>query len=275
MHHRRALGDQPGDEAPHAAAAHDLLDPAQEQLRIRQRSLRRPQVGLVQHQVQRLAVRLVERLGERRHEPAQGRAATQLRKVHHAGEQRVLADQAAEGGAHAVIDVHVGVAAAEHHDGVARCSTVGRGAQSPPHAERVQDAHAPALVQRPLDQALGRVGFARTRGADDRHAFVQRRERQHAGDLQATAVIGHLRADRHGALGPGGAASTLRHGLRRSPPRANPSVRPRAPAARGAGLRKDPRSPPSAARRLPGARGGPARARTVRAQSGGSRRSSP
>ena len=68
VQHGRALGDQPRHEAAHTAASHDLLDLPQQRLPVRLGPLRRPKVGLVQHQVQRLRVGLVQGFRERCHE---------------------------------------------------------------------------------------------------------------------------------------------------------------------------------------------------------------
>jgi hypothetical protein len=118
-----------------------------------------PQIGLVQHQVQRLPVGLVQRLSEGCHEPAARGGAAEFREIDDAGE-RARADQPAEGRAHALVERHVGVPAAEHHDRITRRRAIRTGAQAPPHPERVHDADASARLQQLLDQAFRGIGLA-------------------------------------------------------------------------------------------------------------------
>ena len=91
-------------------------------------------------------------------------------------------DQPAEGRAHVGRDRHVGMAAAEHDDRIAGVRAVGAGAQSPPHAERIDDRDPRAGLEQPLDKALCRIGLARTGGADNRDPVVERRRRQDGWD---------------------------------------------------------------------------------------------
>ena len=159
------------------------------------RPLRRPQIGLVEHEVQRLLVRLVKRFGKRRHEtPARGIAA-ELGEIDDAGES-FAGDHPAERGAHLGGDRHVGMAAAKHDDRITGCAAVGARAQSPPHAERIDDRHPRAAVEQPFDKSLGRVGLARAGGADDRDPVIKRlkgkraRQRIPAGSGRRLAIGG-------------------------------------------------------------------------------------
>ncbi len=131
-------------------------------------------VGLVEHQVQRLRVGGIQRLGERRHEPAPGGGAAQVGHVHHAG-HLVRADEAAKGRAHALVQCHGGVPAADHHDrvGAWRGGPVCPGAHAPPHPKRVHNGDAGAPVHQALDQALGGVGLARPRRAHEGQESVK------------------------------------------------------------------------------------------------------
>lgn len=159
VHHRRPLRDQPRDEAAYSAAPDDLLDPAEQAGLFRQRPLRRPEVRLVQHQVQRLVVGLVEYLGERRHEAPPSGTAAKFRQIDHAG-QRLSGNQPAQCRTHAFRQRHVRMSSAEHHDRIAGRFAVRPGAQPPPDAKRVDDRHPRARAEQPFDQALGRVRLA-------------------------------------------------------------------------------------------------------------------
>ena len=64
MHHGRPLSYQPWDESARAAAADDLLDMAEETLLALNGALRRPEIRFVEHEMQRLLVCLVKRLGK-------------------------------------------------------------------------------------------------------------------------------------------------------------------------------------------------------------------
>jgi hypothetical protein len=84
-----------------------------------------------------------------------------------------VADEPPKRRAHLGGDQHVGVAAAKHHDRIAGRGAVGARAQTPPHAERIDDHHQRAALKKPLDESLGRIGLARTRCADDRDPVVE------------------------------------------------------------------------------------------------------
>ena len=84
----------------------------------------------------------------------------------------------AEGGTHFGGDRHIGVSAAKDDDRIAGCGAVGAGAQSPPHAERIDDRDARAAIEQSLDESLGGVGFAGARGADDGDPPIEGAERQ-------------------------------------------------------------------------------------------------
>ena len=88
------------------------------------RPLRRPQIGPVEDEVQRLLVRLVERFGKSRHEPSARRVAAELREIDDTSE-RLASDYTAERGARLGVDRHVGMLPAEHHDRIAGSAAVG------------------------------------------------------------------------------------------------------------------------------------------------------
>src|SRR5215213_3936192 len=86
---RRPLRDQPRDKASHAAAAHDLLDMTEQAFPAFDRPLRCPQIRLVENQVQRFLIGLVDRFGKGRHEAAARRVAAEFGQVDDRG-QRLL-----------------------------------------------------------------------------------------------------------------------------------------------------------------------------------------
>jgi hypothetical protein len=172
VHDRRPLRDQPRDETAHAAAPDDFLDMAEETLPAFDRPLRRPQIGLVEHEMQRLVIRLVQRFGKSRHEaPARGVAA-ELRQIDDT-DQRFSGNQAAESRPHFGGDRHIGMTAAKHYNRIAGGAAVGACPQSPPHPKRIHDRDTRAHFEQPLDKALGCVGLARAGGADDRYALIK------------------------------------------------------------------------------------------------------
>jgi len=131
VHDGRALRDEPWDEAAHAAAAHDFLDVTQKTFPAFDRPLRRPQIRLVEHKVQRLLVCLVEGFGKCGHEaPACGIAA-EIGEIEDAGEC-FFCDKPAERTAHFGGDWHIGVFPAEYHDRIAGRAAVGTCTQPPP-----------------------------------------------------------------------------------------------------------------------------------------------
>jgi hypothetical protein len=66
---------------------------------------------------------------------------------------------------------------AEHDHRIA--GIAGRaGAQSPPHAKRINNRDPDSGIEQPLDKTLGRVGLARTGGANNRDAVIERRRWQ-------------------------------------------------------------------------------------------------
>jgi hypothetical protein len=137
MHHRRALRDQPGNEPAYPAAPHNLLDAAQQTHLVRQWPLRRPEVGFVQHKMQRIRIGVIDRLGERRHEPPAGRTAAKFRHIDHAG-QCLTGDQPAERAAHLRRERHIGMPSAEHDHRIAGCRNRRRSRANPttPRADR-------------------------------------------------------------------------------------------------------------------------------------------
>jgi hypothetical protein len=78
-----------------------------------------------------------------------------------------------ESSAHFGGDRDVGVAAAEHDDGITGRAAVGACAQSPPDAKRIDDRYARAAVEQSLDESLCGIGLARPGGADNRDAVVE------------------------------------------------------------------------------------------------------
>jgi hypothetical protein len=82
------------------------------------------------------------------------------------------ANQMTKSSAHAFVEFDVRVASTEHHHGIAWRGTVSTSPQTPPHPERIHDADPSASLKQPFDTALGGIGFARSRGADDGHALV-------------------------------------------------------------------------------------------------------
>jgi hypothetical protein len=166
------LCDQPWDETAHAAAADDFFDMTEKAFPAFDRTLRRPQIGFVENEVERLFIAFVERLAKRHHETAACRAAAEFGEIDDTGE-RFAGNDAAKCCAHVGGDRHVGMAAAEDDDGITGCRAVGAGAQSPPDAEGINDRYARAAVDQALDESLGRIGLARTGGADDDDAVVE------------------------------------------------------------------------------------------------------
>jgi hypothetical protein len=135
--------------------------------------LRRPQISLVEHQVQRLLIRFVQRFGKGRHEAPARRVAAKLGEIDNARQSRT-GDEPAECGAHLGGDRHVSVFAAKDDDKIAGFAAVGARAQPPPHAERIDDRHPRTAVEQPFHESLGRVGLARPGGADDRNPIIER-----------------------------------------------------------------------------------------------------
>ena len=75
VHDGGALGDEPRNETAHAAAADDFLDVAEQAFPAFDRTLRRPQIGFVENEVERFLVAFVEGLGKRRHKAAARRCS--------------------------------------------------------------------------------------------------------------------------------------------------------------------------------------------------------
>ena len=123
--------------------------------------------------MQRLLIRLVEGVGERGHETPPGGTAAKLGEIDDAGEC-LAGDQPAQGRAHLGGDRHVGVTTAEYDDRIAGSGAVGAGTQAPPHAKRIDNCDAGTALKQPFDKALGCVGLARSRGADDSDPVVER-----------------------------------------------------------------------------------------------------
>jgi hypothetical protein len=131
--------------------------------------------------VERLLVGFVERFGEGRHEtPARGTAA-ELGEIDNTDE-RFADDHPAKRGAHVVGDRHIGMATAENHDRITRRRAIGARAQSPPHAERIDNRYVRAGFKQLFDEPFCGVGLPRTRRADDRNAFIERVEGQGGGE---------------------------------------------------------------------------------------------
>jgi hypothetical protein len=166
--------------AAHTAAADDFLDVTQEAFPAFDRPLRRPKIRLVENEVQRLLVRLVQRFGERRHEaPARGIAA-EFGEVDNARQSRA-GDELAELRRHLGGDRHVGVFAAKHHDRIAGFAAVGAGAHPHQTPSGSMIRHPRAAVEQPFDEPLGRVGLARPGRADDRNPVIERLKGKHTG----------------------------------------------------------------------------------------------
>jgi hypothetical protein len=177
------------------------------------RPLRRPQIGLVENEVQRLLVRFVQRFGKRRHEAPARRIAAELGKIDHARQSRT-GDEPTEGGADIGGDRHVGVFAAKHDDRVTSRAAVGAGAQSPPHAEWIHDHHPCAATQQPFDESLRRVGLARPGGTDDCDPVVERVRRQSGREITTADAFGCAWFPRDFADGAAGRMrSSRKHGL--------------------------------------------------------------
>lgn len=133
---------------------------------IRHWPLRRPQIGFVEHEVKRPLIRLVKSFEKGCHKASPRRVAAEFGEIDDTGE-RLSRDHAAKRGAHHSGNRHVGMTTVEHHDRIAGGAAVGARAQSPPHAERIDDRHTRADIEQPLDKTFGRIGLARAGGADD------------------------------------------------------------------------------------------------------------
>ena len=144
----------------------NFLDVTEEAHLIRHWPLRRPQIGFVEHKVKRLLIRLVKSFEKGRHKAPPRRVAAEFGEIDDTGE-RLSRDHAAKRGAHLGSNRHVGMTTAEHHDRIAGGAAVGAGAQSPPHAERIDDCYPRADIEQPLDKTFGRIGLARAGRADD------------------------------------------------------------------------------------------------------------
>jgi hypothetical protein len=124
-------------------------DMAEEAFPAFDRPLRRPQIGPVEDEVQRLLVRLVERFGKSRHEPSARRVAAELREIDDTSE-RLASDYTAERGARLGGDRHVGMLPAEHHDRIAGSAAVGTRAQS------TDGRHRPGIYSRFIHWSIAR-----------------------------------------------------------------------------------------------------------------------
>ena len=172
MQDRRPLRDQPWDKTADAAAADNFFDIAKQAFPAFDRPLRRPEIGFVEDQLQRLFIGFVKSLAKCGHKPPARGAAAQCRKIDNRDE-RLGGDEMSEGGTHFGGDRHIGVFAAKDDDGKAGCGAVSAGAQAPPDAEGIDNRDSRAAIEQSLDKSLGGVGFARARGANDGDPAVE------------------------------------------------------------------------------------------------------
>jgi hypothetical protein len=201
----RALRDQPRDKTAHAAAAHDFFDVAEKTFPAFDRPLRRPQIGFVEDEMQRLLVGFVQRFAESRHETPARRIAAELGEIDD-GDKGFASDHMPKRGAHIGGHRHVGMAPAKDDNGITGCGSVGAGAQAPPDAKGVDDGNMRTGIEQALDESLCRIGLARPGGAYNRDAVVEgvggKGERKNpvatgrSGTRPALADGGHVRGSR-------------------------------------------------------------------------------
>ena len=136
--------------------------------------MRRPHIGFVENDMQRLAGgMLIERGQEREHEAALGCLGAELAQIEdaaflHAGDR--LADQRAGMFGQRQIAMR---AAEDRHVIAGRVFAVGSEPQAPPHAKRIRDDDARTFRQQPLDAAHSVVRFARASGAAKEQAIIK------------------------------------------------------------------------------------------------------
>ena len=142
-------------QAARAAAAHEVVGGVHHAagLRIGHAALWREQVGLVDYQVQWSGVGAVQLLGELTEKP-RARADGHQGGVDDAGEG-LGGDNLGQPGAAAFADVEIGVRTAEYHDGISGGAAVGKHAQAPPDAGRIDDADAPASLNEAFGESFG------------------------------------------------------------------------------------------------------------------------
>jgi hypothetical protein len=105
------------------------------------------------YQVQGLGIGAVQLLGEVGEE-ARARADGHRGGVDHAGEG-LGGDYLGQPGAAAFVDIEIGVRTAEYHDGIGGGAAVGKHAQAPPDAGRINDADASVSLNEAFGESFG------------------------------------------------------------------------------------------------------------------------
>lgn len=118
-----ALGHQRNADTARPATAHEILDRAEHALLALLRALRREGVGLVEHELERLAVAVVQPLREVGHE-ADLLAFAEVGEIEH-GCESFVNDQIGDQLAGSDIQRYVAVVAAEDHDRQAGARAIG------------------------------------------------------------------------------------------------------------------------------------------------------
>ena len=86
---------------------------------------------------------------------------------------------------------------AEDDDWVTGRHAVGARAQSPPHAEWIDNGDVRACLEQALDESFCRIGLARAGGADNRDPFIERLEGQSGRESVAAAGRNRPAASTH------------------------------------------------------------------------------
>jgi hypothetical protein len=139
------------------AAPDDVLHGAEHLLLARHGLLGRKGIGFVENKVPGRAVEVVEALGEVGHK-ADALVFAKERQVDHQGEV-LLYHEACHDLARAGGNRDVGMVAAGDDDGQAGAFAVRRGAEAPPHADRVDYNHGEAGLDDLLHEHRSRVGL--------------------------------------------------------------------------------------------------------------------
>jgi hypothetical protein len=187
VEHRGALRDEGHPEAAGAASADEVLDGAEESLGALLGALRRERVGLVEHEVQRLAVAAVQLLGEVGHESHLAGLSEQAEVEDEA--DAVVDDEVGDDAAGGLFERRVAVVAAEDDDRQAGALAGRAGAQAPPDADGVADDDGELLLEHLLGHHAGGVGLADAALGEDRERLGDRFGRQR--EVSADPQPGH------------------------------------------------------------------------------------
>lgn len=166
VEHGGTLRDERRPQSAGAAAADEVFHCSQQRSALGSRVLWGELVCLVEHDVQGAAVSVVE-LGHEGGEESAGGGLGEQGCVDDCGDPPVD-DDFGDDAAGALLEGHVCVGAAEDDDGQAWSVAGAVGAQSPPHADRVDDADRNAELDEFLDDDAGGVGLALAAPAEDR-----------------------------------------------------------------------------------------------------------